>query len=69
MDILLVMLSWLNHNRLQFAKFQQDFNKEYNTKEDHEHRFQIFQDNLHVINAHNKAGHSYKMGNFLLLLK
>jgi len=48
--------------RLQFAKFQVDFGKEYLTRGEQEHRFNIFKANLKEIKAHNNAGHSYKKG-------
>jgi len=52
----------LEYNKIQFAKFKLDFNKQYRTRAEHELRFEIFQANLKKNNAHNKAGLSYTMG-------
>ena len=50
------------YTKIQFAKFKLDFEKQYSTRGEHEHRLNVFKDNLKKINAHNKAGNSYKMG-------
>jgi cathepsin L len=37
----------------QFTNFQERFNKRYNNLEELKNRFEIFKDNLHIINTHN----------------
>lgn len=54
-----------DYARIQFAKFQSEHGKVYQTKSEHSYRFKVFSDNLQKINAHNKAGHSYKLGNLI----
>ena len=58
----------LEYNKIQFAKFKLDFNKQYRTRAEHELRFEIFQANLKKNNAHNKAGLSYTMGKYKALI-
>jgi len=48
--------------KILFAKFQVEHSKQYRTKAEHEHRFNVFAENVKEINQHNKAGHSYQKG-------
>lgn len=47
---------------LQFAKFKADHGKTYHTKSEETRRFQIFAENMKMVETHNKAGLSYKFG-------
>jgi len=49
-------------NELLFAKFMAEHEKTYSTRSEHLYRLEVFTQNLEKMNAHNKAGHSYKMG-------
>merc|ERR1711909_46588 len=51
-----------SYTQILFAKFQQEHNKEYKTRAEHNHRFNVFAENVRKINEHNSAGHSYQKG-------
>merc|ERR1712042_279805 len=51
-----------SYTQILFAKFQQEHNKEYKTRAEHNHRFNVFAENVKKINEHNSAGHSYQKG-------
>ena len=48
--------------RIQFAKFKVEHNKVYKTRSEDSYRFNIFAENVAKMNAHNKAGRTYTMG-------
>jgi len=44
-----------------FLNFKNKYNKIYDSLEEHENRYQIFLDNLEIINTHNTNNHDWKM--------
>lgn len=46
----------------QWRSFLDQENKEYATFSEHNSRFNIFRDNVDIINRHNSEGHSWQMG-------
>ena len=58
-----------DHDKLQFARFREQFGKTYHTRSEHTRRFSIFQQNLRKYEQHNKSGASWTMGNTLIVNK
>merc|ERR550519_1422524 len=48
--------------RLLFAKFLAEHDKTYTSRSEELYRLEVFSANMEKMVAHNKAGHSYKMG-------
>jgi len=48
--------------RLLFAKFMAEHEKSYSSAAEENHRLAVFAENVAEMEAHNSAGHSYKMG-------
>ena len=52
----------LNESYLKFIDFSSKYNKNYINEQEREHRYNVFSDNLNIINKHNSENHSWKMG-------
>ena len=52
-----------NYTQIQHAQFKEQFGKTYQSRAEHNLRFEIFKTNMKEIEEHNKSGASWKMGN------